>query len=43
MMSHALERAIGYWRNDKEIPMDLAAALMREGYDIPALEARYRV
>lgn len=33
-----LSRAIALWNAGKHIPMDLAVALMAEGYDLPALQ-----
>lgn len=37
----ALGRAIAQWRTGRPIPMTLAAELMQQGYDVPALEARH--
>lgn len=38
-----LGRAIALWQAGKRIPLDLFAALVEEGYDVPALErAHYR-
>lgn len=37
-----LGRALCIWAQGKNIPMTLAAELMAEGYDVPALERRHR-
>lgn len=37
-----LSRAIIIWNAGYPIPMDLAAALMAEGYDVKELEERHR-
>lgn len=38
----ALGRAIAYyWQSGSYIPLELAAELMSEGYDVGSLEARY--
>ncbi len=37
----ALAKAIATWRKGRRISMTLAAALMEEGYDVPALENHY--
>lgn len=34
-------RAISYWSKGKHIPLSLYSELMENGYDVPALEARY--
>lgn len=31
------------WRRDMSLPLHIETALMALGYDVPALEARYRV
>lgn len=36
-----LEQALFYWNQGLPIPLDLAARLMAEGYDVPALEAKH--
>lgn len=36
-----LGRAIRAWRNGRSIPLDVASALMEDGFDLPALEAHY--
>jgi len=38
----ALERAIEQWKHGWTIPLTLATELMELGYDVSALEARYR-
>lgn len=38
----ALGRAIALWSQGQRIPMTLAAELMRQGYDVPALERAHR-
>lgn len=37
-----LSRAIVIWNQGYPIPLDLAAALMAEGYDVKELEERHR-
>lgn len=37
----AIGRAIYYWSKGEHIPLSLYSELMDEGYDVPALEARY--
>lgn len=37
-----LSRAIIIWNNGYPIPLDLAAALMAEGYDVEELEKLHR-
>lgn len=37
-----LSRAIIIWNAGFPIPMDLASALMAEGYDVKELEERHR-
>lgn len=36
-----LERAILIWEEGEPIPLDLAAELMAEGYDVETLEAKH--
>lgn len=38
----ALSQAILIWSMGRAIPLDIAAALMAEGYDVKALEERHR-
>lgn len=38
----ALAQAIMVWGSGRQISMALAARLMAEGYDVPALERRHR-
>lgn len=38
----ALGRAIAIWSQGRAIPMTLAAELMEQGYDVPALERAHR-
>jgi hypothetical protein len=38
-----LTKAILIWSQGQNISLVLAAALMREGYDVVALEARHRL
>lgn len=37
----AIGRAIHYWSRGKHIPLTLHADLVDQGYNVPALEARY--
>jgi hypothetical protein len=37
-----LDRAIDQWSHGNRIPLDLAAELIEEGYNVAALEAQYR-
>lgn len=37
----AYERALIYWAHGEPLPLDLAAELMADGYDVEALEARH--
>lgn len=37
----ALGRAIAHWQSGRRIPMTLAAELMEQGYDVPALERKH--
>jgi hypothetical protein len=37
-----LSRAIAIWQAGKNIPLDVAAALMAEGYDVPSLERAHK-
>jgi hypothetical protein len=37
-----LERAIEQWKHGNRIPLTLATELLEQGYDVQALEARYR-
>jgi len=39
----ALDRAKDQWAHGWTIPLDLAAELIEEGYDVARLEAQYRV
>lgn len=38
----ALGRAIAIWSQGKNIPLNLAVALMEDGYDVPRLERIHR-
>ncbi len=38
----ALGRAIAIWSRGQRIPLTLAAELMEDGYDVPALERAHR-
>lgn len=42
VLSPALRKAIRRWQQDMPISMALAAQLMREGYDVGALEYSHR-
>lgn len=37
-----LELAIEYWEQDEPLPLDLAVALMEEGFEVDTLEDKYR-
>lgn len=37
-----LRAAILMWRRDQSLPLHIETGLMALGYDVPALEARYR-
>lgn len=39
--SSPLGKAIALWSQGKRISVSLAAMLMQEGYDVPALERRH--
>lgn len=41
-MPTVLVTAIILWRRGEPLPLDVEVALMALGYDVPALEARYR-
>lgn len=36
-----LDRAVCQWEAGNRIPLDLAAELIEEGYDLPSLKARH--
>lgn len=37
-----LETAKGYWEEGKDIPLYLASHLAQEGFDLPALEIKFK-
>jgi hypothetical protein len=37
----ALSRALALWAAGKRIPLNIAADLMEQGYDVPSLERRH--
>lgn len=41
-MKSPLGKAIALWQAGRPIPLTLFAALVEQGYDVPALERRYR-
>lgn len=41
-MPRVLATAILIWKRDEALPLDVETSLMALGYDVAALEARYR-
>lgn len=39
--THALATAIVLWKRGEPVPVNITAALLEEGFDVDALEAKY--